>query len=247
MYATKLAHALLAALLGAQTPSFEVASVKPSNRSDGVREFVIQPSGRLTITGMSLKDLARRAYMASDAVQDESRVVGGPAWVSTDVYDIVAQSDGDLGFDAQGRPERLLAMLKTLLEDRFKLRVHTEPRQTAVYDLVLTGRDKRPGNGLKPSSLDCPVYAQGIPRPAPDPVRWCGLQVNASGTTVRVTAQGETMDDLAKSFQAFRSVGRPVRNQTGLEGRYDFKIEFMTTTPLPNPDLAAPPAVATSD
>ena len=194
MSAIKIA-ALFFALMP-QALQFEVASIRPS-RSDGVREFQIQGQ-RLVISGMSLKDLVRRAYMASDGVQDESRVVGGPGWVSTDLYDIIAQTDGNHGVDPQGRPIRLLAMLKALLEDRFKLRVRTEPRETALYHLVAATTDRKSAAGLRPSRRNCPVYPQGVPRPAPDPVNWCGLQTIASGATVRVTAQGITMPELAR-------------------------------------------------
>jgi uncharacterized protein (TIGR03435 family) len=45
----------------AQVPAFEVASIRPSRDTDGIREFQIQPGGRLVIAGMSLKDLIRRA------------------------------------------------------------------------------------------------------------------------------------------------------------------------------------------
>ena len=128
---------------------------------------------------MSVKDLVRRAYMASEAVQDESRVVGGPGWVSTDLYDIVAQTDGNLGVDALGRPIRLLGTLRTLLEERFKLRVRIEPRETALYHLVTATDDGKPGAGMRLSERNCPVYPQGVPRPAPDPVHWCGLQATA--------------------------------------------------------------------
>ena len=145
------------------------------------------------------------------------------------IPDIVAQTDGNLGVDALGRPIRLLGMLRTLLEERFKLRVRIEPRETALYHLVTATDDGKPGAGMRLSERNCPVYPQGVPRPAPDPVHWCGLQATASGPTVRVVAQSISMDDLATRLQGFRSVGRPVQNRTPLEGRYDFTFEFTTT------------------
>jgi len=217
--------ALVAAALG-QAPAFEVASIKPTRDTEGIREFQIQPGGRLAIAGMSLKDLVRRAYLASDTPQDESRITGGPAWVDSDRFDIIAKADGDLGFDPEGRPMRLLAMLRTLIESRFKLRVHNESREMQVYDLVLANRAARPGPGLRTSSLDCPVFQQGIPRPPPDPVRWCGIRGGLTGDVVRLSAQGVTLADVATNFSGLRSVGRPVRDKTGLSGKFDFEIQY---------------------
>jgi uncharacterized protein (TIGR03435 family) len=226
-----------------QTLQFDVASVRPS-RSDGISEFQIQ-GNRLVISGMSVKDLVRRVYMTSDAPQDGTRVVGGPGWASTDLYDIVAESDDNPGVDQQGRPMRLLAMLKTLLEDRFKLRVRTESRETSIYELVTTGGDGVRAARLHPSVRHCPVYAQGVPRPAVTPAERCGLTTVANGSTVTVTAQGITMSELATRFQGFRSVGRPVQNKTGLDGRYDFTLEFTTPAAAPASDALAAPLVET--
>jgi uncharacterized protein (TIGR03435 family) len=240
MHAIKIAALLLA--LVPQVLQFEVASIRRS-RSDGIREFQIQ-GDRLVISGMSVKDLVRRAYMASDAVQDESRVVGGPAWVSADLYDIVAQSDGNLGVDREGRPVRLLAMLKTLVENRFALRVRIEPRDTSLYELVVATRDGQPGAGMRRSTRDCPVYPQGMPRPPVDPAERCGLTTLATGSTVTVTAQAITMTELATRLQGFRSVDRPVHDHTGLEGRYDFTFDF-TSTPIPAGTPVTAPAADT--
>jgi uncharacterized protein (TIGR03435 family) len=117
-------------------------------------------------------------------------------------------------------------MLRTLIESRFTLEVHRESREMQVYDLVLANKDVRPGPGLRASSLDCPVFRQGIPRPPPDPVRWCGIRGGLTGTVVRLVAQGVTMADVVTHFSGLRSVGRPVRDKTGLNGTFDFQIEY---------------------
>lgn len=216
-------------LLASQLMAFDVASVRPG-RTDGISEFQIQ-GNRLSISGMSLKDLVRRAYLGSDAVQDQARVVGGPSWAANEKFDVVANLNGEPGFDGEGRPQRLLAMLRTLLEDRFKLRVHTEDREMDIYELRLDSSTSQPRSALKSSTFVCPAYPQGIPRPAPDPVRWCGIRTVASGPTVRVTAQGVTMADFASSMSRFRSIDRLVYDKTGLNDRFDFQIEFLTAAP----------------
>jgi uncharacterized protein (TIGR03435 family) len=210
----------------AQAPAFEVASIRPSRDTEGIREFQIQPGGRLVIAGMSLKDLVRRAYLASDSAQDESRIVGGPGWINSERFDILAKADGDPGFDAEGRPVRLLAMLRALIESRFALKVHTESREMQIYALVIAARDGRLRPAIRPSTLDCPVLQQGIPRPPSDPVRWCGFRAGLTGDVVRVTAHGVTMAEAAANLSGLRSVARPVRDKTGLTGRFDFEFEY---------------------
>ena len=232
---------LLALLLVLQVAVFDVASIRPG-RTDGISEFQIQ-GRRLSISGMTLKDLVRRAYLGSDAFQDGVRVTGGPAWVASDTFDIVANIDADPGFDEHGRPQRVLAMLRALLEDRFQLKVHSEARETDVYDLQTVSKAKA---GLKPSSLDCPVYPQGIPRPAPDPVRWCGVRTMAAGAVVHVTAQGATMADIASSLSRFRSIDRLVHDTTGLSGRFDFEFDFVSAAPATNGTDARPPETGAS-
>ena len=215
--------AVAAVLTLAQAPAFEVASITPTRDTEGIREFQIHPGGRLAIAGMTLKDLVRRAYLASDRPQDEDRIVGGPSWINAERFDILAKAEGDPGFDAEGRPVRLLAMLRTLVESRFRLTVHAESREMQVYDLARDGQS-RPG--LRPSALDCPVFQQGIPRPTPDPVRWCGFRAELIDNVVRVTAQGVTMAEAATNLAGLRSVARPVRDRTALPGRFDFQFEY---------------------
>lgn len=223
------------ALLLGQTLAFEVASIKPTRDTEGIREFQIQPGGRLVIAGMSLKDLVRRAYLASDVAQDESRIVGGSGWIAAERFDILAKMDGDPGFEPDGRPVRLLAMLRTLLASRFNLKVRAESREMEIYDLVVGAKNGRPASGLRPSARDCPVFQQGIPRPPPDPLRWCGVRSSLVGNMVHVSAQGVTMSELATSLGTFRSVARPVHDRTGLTGKFDFEFEYA-------PALAPAPA-----
>jgi len=223
---TSLVVALIASLSLGQAPAFEVASIRPSRDTEGIREFQIQPGGRLVIAGMSLKDLVRRAYLASDIAQDESRIIGGPNWINSERFDILAKAEGDLGFDSEGRPVRLLAMLRTLIESRFNVKVHAESREMQVYDLVVDARDGQSRSGLRQSALDCPVFQQGIPRPPPDPVRWCGFRAGLTDNVVRVAAQGVTMAEAASNLAGLRSVARPVRDKTGLTGRFDFQFDY---------------------
>src|SRR5215470_16410961 len=198
--------------------AFEVASIKPNVSRDATESVSLQPSGGLRMTGFRLYTLIRVAYATGTTLPPE-QVVGGPAWISSDRFDIVAKAEGDLMFDVEGRrPARVIAMLKTLIEDRFAVRVHTESRSMPAFALKLSRRDGKPGPHLSESTAECPRYTQGAV-PAADPERWCGFR----RTPGRVTARSVTMPEVATFFSGLAVVDRPVQDRTGLTGRYDLR------------------------
>ena len=105
---------------------FEVASVRLNTSGTNQVTMGTQPGGRFTAVNMPLALLIRSAYRLQ-----ESQLVGAPAWVSTERYDIIAKAEGEFGPPVPGGgPGRQQLMLQSLLEERFKLRVHREMRQT---------------------------------------------------------------------------------------------------------------------
>jgi uncharacterized protein (TIGR03435 family) len=119
----------------------------------------------------------------------------------TAYYDIEAKAEGDR---ARTRDEFRL-MLKTLLADRFKLRVHHEMKEIPVYAL-LVGKG---GTKFKESAVDATESAR----------------IGVNGRNQSITASKKNMDELAKMIPRVFSVDRPVVDRTGLAGAYDFKIE----------------------
>ena len=124
-------------------------------------------------------------------------------------------------------------MLRSILEDRFKLRMHSERREAPAYVLMLANKDGRLGPRMHPSAQqDCrrpDEYAL-----AASSSRWCGWRGLGTG---RYTIQGLTMEDIARGFAGTWSAGRPVFDRTGLSGRWDAQIDFVPTfVPGPNPD-----------
>src|SRR5437867_589135 len=69
-------------------PAFEVASIKPNNSGDGRVMLQQQPGGRFTATNVPLRLLIRNAYQLQDF-----QIVGGPSWISSERYDIVAKAE----------------------------------------------------------------------------------------------------------------------------------------------------------
>jgi uncharacterized protein (TIGR03435 family) len=209
------AQTLVPAAAGDQ-PSFEVASVKRNGQPDGPRLFQALPGGRVNLVNQTVRELIYSAYQTQ-----EYRIIGGPAWLSEDRFDIAASA----GTDAP--PPQMLLMVRTLLADRFRLGMRRETRELPVYRLVMARADRQPGPQLKPST--CSPDAAGSPGgdgPAP-----C---MNRGGPGSLIST-GATLDTLANRLGRLPVIGRPVVNQTGLSGRFDVELSF-------TPDQTAGPA-----
>jgi uncharacterized protein (TIGR03435 family) len=213
--------------------AFEVASVKPNPSNDAPESAQLTAGGGVRMTGFRVSTLIRLVY-ATPAIQRPEQIVGGPAWIGSERFDIIAKANGELTPDAEGRrPQRLIAMLRSLLEDRFAVGVHTEQRRMSALALQLVARDAKFGPQLRVSTAECPT---SVATPASD--RWCGFR--AVGSTL--TARNVTMPEVATYLSGYAVVGRPVEDRTGLSGRYDFELEFTNAfivgpngAPAPNP------------
>ena len=212
----------------ASRPAFEVTSIKPSaDCGRGGLPGGVSP-GRLTLSCVSLRTLIRAAYSAFVGDTMSSRlfdVTGGPAWLDTDRYDLSAKAEGN----ASG-PQMMGPMLQTLLEERFNVKVHREPRDNQVYVLTVAKNNAR----LQPSKEgSCtPMDLNNIsnrsrPGPGEAPPRYCGGgggRVN--GRLMSTDWYGATMAEFAGRMISSQ-VDRPVIDETGLSGRYDIHLEFV--------------------
>lgn len=203
--------------------SFEVASVKPHtpNADEPFGSIEILPGGRLMATGVPLRELVRFAYGLQ-----EFQIDGGEEWTSSSRFDVSAKvSDGATG----ARQMRL--MLRSLLQERFKLRVRSETRTLAVYELLTTSRDGRLGPQLKPSAIDCSSVLDGREIFDMSPVdgnaecRPGGKSVfGPTGATIVLVRKGMPMPLLARLLTS--SAGRTVLDRTGLSGTYDVELSY---------------------
>jgi uncharacterized protein (TIGR03435 family) len=209
---------------GASTPpTFEVASVKPNNSGDGRVIMMPQPGGRLSLTNVPLRLMIRNAYRVQDF-----QIVGGPDWLGTARFDVVAKADGDPSMDD------MQLMLRELLADRFKLAVHNASREMPIYALVPAKSDGKTSAPLKKSEVDCQSgRGNAPPRPAA-PGQWppCGFMVGFGN----IKARGVTMAALASTLSGF--VGRIVIDRTGFTTGFDVEL---TWTPDQLPQRAAGP------
>ena len=219
---------------------FEVASVRPS--APGTRGGVSRPVGGLVrATGASLRDLILFAFDLMPVQRHDPEPVGGPAWTDRDRFDVVAKGAADLSL-ADAR-----LMMRSLLEDRFKLHIRTETREVPAYALRLARQDGKLGSGLRPSSMDCTAYSAtlastGRIAAAKEVGPNCGLTTGgargvASGLGIQAdSAPGALMshgsgmlDDLIGAISRSPDVDRRIVDRTGLSGTFDVHLTWAPT------------------
>jgi len=124
--------------------AFEVASIKENKSGETRWIYDLQPGGRFKATSASLVNLISIAY-GNPSPLSGFQVVGGPDWIRTKRFDLVAKADGNPAKD------RFPLMLRTLLAERFNLRVRSEMRERETFDLVMARIDRRLGPRLRPT------------------------------------------------------------------------------------------------
>jgi len=205
----------------AQTPpAFEVATIKRA-APDAQGQFIRPSPGRLSITNMTLLQMIRFAY--GEGLAYNLEITGGPSWIDKERYELEAKAA-----DQASLTERRL-MLRTLLADRFGLKVHSDSKEVNVYALTVARSDGKLGpkvqlwNG-KCDGRDAPP-ATGNPK-APR----CGAFFRPPG----MEFEGVTMEIVADMLSNPNiNLGRPVVDKTGLTGEYTMQLEFQFRPPGP--------------
>jgi uncharacterized protein (TIGR03435 family) len=216
----------IAAAALAQRPAFdafEVATVKAAEPGAAGRYIRMVTAHEFTAHNHAVKTLIAAAYNLSPKA-----ISGGPAWVESDRWEILAKAPGDV------RPnlDEQMSMLRKLLEERFQLRFHREPKELSIYALTVG----KGGAKLKESTAPADAHPEGAPP----------LIFVLSPTGVSLPARSATMGELASVMQR-AALDRPVVDRTGLTGRYDFTLEwtpdetqFDGAAPRDNGDEAKP-------
>ena len=178
--------------------AFEVASVRRNTSGEARMSFGFEPGGRLVMVNAPVRMLLLQAYLVPG-----SRIVGGPAWIDTERYDITAKAEKD------EPATRLRLMARALLGDRFKLTAHFEDRDQQTFALV-AARPGVLGPRLRKASVDC------TPRGA--------CRTSHDTTTGTLTSGGMTMMALAVTLSlALETV---VTDETGLTGDYEISMTY---------------------
>jgi uncharacterized protein (TIGR03435 family) len=187
--------------LASAEPRFEVASIKPSAPGSRGPTIYNPTPTRFAIASITTKALIAYAYDVR-----ESQVSGGPNWIGSEEYDIVAKPEGEPS------NERILAMAKNLLAERFSLTLHHESKEMPVLALTVA----KGGAKLHPSET------VGGPE--------------VRGGRGRLIARKVTMGMLAAQL-AGRVLDRTVIDRTEIAGEFDVDLEW---TPDERPDDPGP-------
>jgi bla regulator protein blaR1 len=211
----------------------DVISVVKPNRSGGLGAQLGVPfAGRFTATNVTAAGLIAAAYGGLLPL-DASRIEGLPAWASQQRFDIeVRAEDAEPTEDSEDDAAiaAAFAIVRTMLADRFALRVHDASRLGPVFVLERTGRASA---ALKRTTRDCDDFAklgpfvEGPRGPDGLPLGPCGVRVRAG----ELAGSGATLATLASRLSTVPGVGRDVIDRTGLEGRYDFLLRWAPPQP----------------
>jgi uncharacterized protein (TIGR03435 family) len=219
IFLTAALVAASAAGQGSTRPTIEVATIRLN--TGGGRGGMRGDPGRFTVSNTPLRTMIRNAYKAPDYT-----ISGGPAWMNSDRYDIEAKVDGEL------KGDDLLFALKTLLEDRFQLKVHRETKEGTVYLLTAA----KGGPKLSPSNCIVvdPAHMPPAPASGEKVPEMCGRNKGGGTTTSRMlNIAGLKIDEPdpaatvpGLTFYLSSILERTVIDKTGLTGRFDVHLEY---------------------
>jgi len=178
-------------------PSFEVATIKPNNSGGSSMQRLVVNGRNFDTVNSSLGDILEFGF----GIQAK-QIVGAPDWLDKDRFDIHGVPD------VEGAPnvEQLKVMIQKLLKERFKLAYHHDKREMAAFVLTVG----KSGSKLTPTQLSGPLP---------------GLGMIPGKTGPSLVINNGSMANFTGFLQAL-ILDRPVVDQTGLTGRYDFKVTF---------------------
>jgi uncharacterized protein (TIGR03435 family) len=192
-----------------QTPRFEVISIKPNMSEDSTMQMDPPIGGRLAARNVSVNWLIKFAWKLR-----WDQISGGTGWIGSSKSDVDARAA-----DPAAHEDQLRQMTRSLLAERFGLRVHPETRQQQIYTLILAKSNANaPTSGLH-KSAGCGELAQS---PAPDGPPPCpAFTMSAAG---QLSARASTMNDLSRVLSDM--TGRAVTDRTSLTGAWDFQVTW---------------------
>jgi uncharacterized protein (TIGR03435 family) len=179
---------------------FEAASIKPFAPTDMGKirmGMEMLPGGRISMSGVTVRLLIQQAYGVRDF-----QIVGGPDWMRSERYDITAKPAEAASQD------QVKVMIQAMLKDRFQLAFHRETKELPTYALVV---------------------AKSGPKMKAAEVRAGGGEGRGRGGRMMMgrghfEANGVPVSALVN--QISNVLGRSVIDKTGLEGDYDFKLDW---------------------
>lgn len=181
--------------------AFEVATIKPSDpglTNGGIKPL---PGG----DGYMAQNVSVRLMISLMYQVPMRQITGGPAWLDTDRYDVEAKADHAYS------KEELHAMFRSLLEDRFKLKLREDTREGPVYALSVDQAGPKMKINENPQDYQIPITF--------------GRDNSVVGSRVSMRYICWWLG------QQLQRDGRPVVDKTGLGKNYDFTLTFAPERP----------------
>ena len=205
-------------------PPFEALSVKRNSDVGMGKMSGASFPGQLRIVNIPLHFILLEAFGVR-----EHALVGSPTWARDERFDLLGTFPAEViaGRDGYRR------MLEKALVERFGLKWHRETRALPIYRLIMARSDRRLGPDLKPSTVDCAQWlAEKKPRAGagtPSRVAPGGRRPACDSLPTRqfIAAGTQPISVLARSLESL--TGRFVVDETGLEGNFDYDLEFTRT------------------
>lgn len=241
--------------------TFDVATVKPIAPPTGGGRGTIwigaptggpgsKDPGRIHYPFVNLRTLLMSAYDVKDFQ------ISGPAWLSTERFDIQAT------MPPETTKEQFRVMLQNLLAERFKMTVHRETKELPMYTMIV-GKNGPKLKESAPETPTAPTDAEDTPKPPP-PLPGPGqMKFDAEGFPIlplpaggrggnfqmmmpgraRLIATRQTMQDLAERLSSILT--KPVTDATALKTKYDFTLTYspegLSSGPMFAGAMPAPP------
>lgn len=196
------------------TLAYEVATIKPAAPGAPGRMLRLNGPGQVSIKNFTLKDIIQWAYSSGTLT-----ISGGPKWMDSqspnDSFDIEAKGPSDATLT------QLRQMMRTLLAERFQMKVHTEQKEVPAYALVPTRSDRKLGPNITESTgKPC---ENGRPAPPDSSMPRCQAFISPEGLKM----EGATMKNIADMLSIpITDLGRPVVDRTNIPGDYKVNLEF---------------------
>jgi uncharacterized protein (TIGR03435 family) len=196
--------------------TFEVATIKRNVSLERSGSMGLDPGGRFRAVNAPVFWLISSAYGEFQRPLFESQIIGAPDWLKSEPYDITAKAGAAVAVLNPGEQFRKIPdLLRSLLEERFALKVHRETHQLPIYELVRLKKDGTLGPRMNRSSLDCAKESAKC--------GYNGLAGHLTGGWITATMLSTMLSSATE---------RVVVDRTGLDGRFDVELEW-------SPDQAA--------
>jgi uncharacterized protein (TIGR03435 family) len=211
----------------ATRPEFDVAVIKQNKSGDSQVQGGVLPGGQFSMRNAPLIALLGFAFNVPNQRFVGSYITGAPSWVNSERFDVTGKGPPDAPvrqcfFSRFCLPDKTLGlMLQTFLEKEFTMADHQEQRPTDVFALTLGKGPLKLQKSAGSGERSCHRFVGASDDPAAK-----GLSADQAGFACVNTTMAEFAEFLPEMAGAY--IDRAVKDQTGLEGSYDFKLAWVS-------------------